>query len=294
MKVLYHHRTQANDGQAVHIRALQRGLRETGHEVREVGLVQQDGGDGGASADEGRSRWGWVTKLPRFLLELAEYGYSGMARRNIVGAARDFRPDFLYERYAFGNLGGAMAARSLDLPLVLEVNSPLVDELIRTRGLSFSKLAHRVERAIFRGATRICVVTRVLGDLLVELGAPADRILVTPNGVHPADFAAVAVCMASCWASFSSPRPRCRMARSTWSSAHSGDEPARPSCWMASSRLSTSSGLRRSPLSIWSLMASQSGSMASSSTSDSRKWRARVAAGTGASDSRSHTAMARL
>ena len=188
MKVLYHHRTQANDGQAVHIRALQRALRETGHEVREVGLVQQGGEGAGPQGDRGRSRWGWVTKLPRFMLELAEYGYSGMARRKLVGAARDFKPDFLYERYAFGNLGGVMASRTLDLPLVLEVNSPLVDELVKTRGLALEGLAHRIERAIFRGAARICVVTRVLGELLVELGAPAEHILVTPNGVHPADF----------------------------------------------------------------------------------------------------------
>ena len=189
MRILYHHRTRANDGQAVHIRALQRAFRELGHDVREVGLVRQDAHQDAADDDAGRSRWGWVARLPRFALELAELGYSGMARRDIVGAARDFKPDVLYERYAFSNLGGVMAARSLDLPLVLEVNSPLVDELERTRGLALKDLARRIERAIFRGATHVCVVTRVLGDMLVDLGVPPERILVTPNGVHPSDFA---------------------------------------------------------------------------------------------------------
>ncbi|MDF1799320.1 MAG: glycosyltransferase [Planctomycetota bacterium] len=188
MKILYHHRTQANDGQAVHIRALQRAFRELGHKVREVGLVEQGGDQAGQQAEEGRSRWGWVTKLPRFALELAEYSYSGLARRKIVAAARDFRPDFLYERYAFGNLGGVMASRTMDLPLVLEVNSPLVDELDKTRGLALRGLAHKVERAILGGATKICVVTQVLGDIMVELGADPERIVVTPNGVHPSDF----------------------------------------------------------------------------------------------------------
>lgn len=183
MRILYHHRTQANDGQAVHIRALQRAFRETGHTVHEVGLVDQ-----GAAPEEGRSRWGWVTKLPRFALELAEYSYSMMARRKIVQAAEGFGPDFLYERYAFGNFGGVAAARQLGIPLVLEVNSPLVDELDATRGLTLKKLARRIEGGILNGATRVCVVTRVLGDIMCELGADPDKILVTPNGVHPAAF----------------------------------------------------------------------------------------------------------
>jgi glycosyltransferase involved in cell wall biosynthesis len=183
MKILYHHRTQADDGQAVHIRALQRAFRETGHDVREVGLVDQ-----GAAPEGGRSRWSWVTKLPRFMLELAEYAYSGVARRRILAEAGRYQPDFIYERYAFGNLGGVGAARRLGLPIVLEVNSPLVDELEKTRGLAMPGVAHRVERAIFSSATVICVVTAVLGDLLVELGADPEKILVTPNGVHPGAF----------------------------------------------------------------------------------------------------------
>ncbi len=187
MKILYHHRTQANDGQAVHIRALQRAFRETGHTVEEVGLVEQ-GADAPSQTQPGRSKWAWVTRLPRFMLELAEYSYSLVARRRIVAAARRFQPDFIYERYAFGNFGGVAAARQLNLPLVLEVNSPLVDELNLTRGLTLKRLARRIETGILNGASIICVVTRVLGDLLVELGADPDKILVTPNGVHPAAF----------------------------------------------------------------------------------------------------------
>jgi len=72
----------------------------------------------------------------------------------------------------------------LGLPLMLEVNSPMVMELSRTRGLSFPRLAARVEGGIFRRATRVCVVTAVLGEILVELGVEPERLLVTPNGVH--------------------------------------------------------------------------------------------------------------
>ncbi len=186
VRILYHHRTQAEDGQAVHVRALLDAFEAEGHEVHEVGLVRHrdGGGDGAAPRSTGRARWGWVTRLPRFLRELAEYAYTGTARRRVVGAAARFEPDFLYERYAFGNAAGVMAARQLKLPLVLEVNSPMVDELARTRGLSFPKLARRLENHVFRSADRVCVVTQVLGDMLVELGVERERLLVTPNGVE--------------------------------------------------------------------------------------------------------------
>jgi len=189
MKILYHHRTRADDGQAVHIRSLQRAFSDMGHEVREVGLVQQ-GDSKDAPKNDGQLQqpgcsWGWVSKLPRFFMELAEFSYSGLARRRILAEARVFKPDFIYERYAFGNAGGLLAASRLGIPFILEVNSPLVDELSKTRGLTLKRAARRIELAIFRGATRVCVVTQVLGDILIEMGVESERIVVTPNGVHP-------------------------------------------------------------------------------------------------------------
>lgn len=199
MKILYHHRTRADDGQAVHIRSLQRAFRDLGHEVQEVGLVQQGGEqlhEDSASPEsykddekqESGSSWGWVARLPKFMLELAEFGYSGLARRRILTTGRSFKPDFIYERYAFGNAGGLLAAARLGVPFILEVNSPLVDELDKTRGLSLKRAARRIELAVFRGATKVCVVTQVLGDILIDMGVEPERILVTPNGVHPGLF----------------------------------------------------------------------------------------------------------
>lgn len=183
MKFLYHHRTQAEDGQAVHIRALQAALRAEGHIVREVGLVSQGEGEAAGNRESARKRWAWVGRLPRWSRELAEYAYSGPASRRLVAAGLDDRPDALYERYAFGNLAGVIAARRLGLPLLLEVNSPMVLELGRTRGLSFPRLAGRVENWIFGRATRVLPVTEVLARMLIEAGAAPERVVVIPNGV---------------------------------------------------------------------------------------------------------------
>jgi glycosyltransferase involved in cell wall biosynthesis len=187
VKILYHHRTQAEDGQAVHIRALQRAFEQLGHHVVEVSLVKRrepSASTEAAPAPRRPAPWRAVTRLPRFARELAEYAYSSIGRPRILAAAREHRVDFIYERYAFGNAAGVMAAQRLELPLILEVNSPMVLELSKTRGLSFPRTAERLENWIFRSADRVCVVTEALGEILVGLGVARERLLVTPNGVE--------------------------------------------------------------------------------------------------------------
>ena len=107
------------------------------------------------------------------------------AGSKLLSETRSYQPDLIYERYAFGNAAGVLTSKKLGVPLVLEVNSPMVLELSKTRGLSFPKLARDLENYIFRGADRVCVVTEVLRGMLLEAGVAPERVFVTPNGVHP-------------------------------------------------------------------------------------------------------------
>jgi glycosyltransferase involved in cell wall biosynthesis len=184
VRILYHHRTQAEDGQAVHVRAMIAAFERAGHDVSEVGLVPST--DGAPR----RSRWSLVTRAPRFARELAEYAYTPFAREALLRRSTRFEPELVYERYAFGNAGGVQAARKLGIPLVLEVNAPLVAELSRERGLAFPGLARRLEAHVLGSATLVCAVTAVLGDMLERSGVARERLLVTPNGVDLARFAA--------------------------------------------------------------------------------------------------------
>ena len=88
MRILYHHRTASKDGQAVHIEEMIEALRSLGHEVRIVAPAV--GGDEGRMGDD----VGWVHRLkavlPRALYELMELGYSLVAYRKLVAAAREF------------------------------------------------------------------------------------------------------------------------------------------------------------------------------------------------------------
>lgn len=187
VKILYHHRTASKDGQAVHIEELIAALRELGHEVRVVGPT--------ASGDAGMgSQVGWVelvrSGLPRALYELMELGYSLVAYRRLVRAAREFDPDVVYERYNLYLLAGLMLKRRRGIPLLLEVNAPLVEERERFGGLALPRLARWAERTAWRGADIVLPVTGVLASYLQASGVPPERAVVIPNGINEAQFAA--------------------------------------------------------------------------------------------------------
>lgn len=195
MKILYHHRTASKDGQAVHIEEMVHALRELGHEVLVVGPAGADdaaprGGMGGGIGDDK----GWVSRLrsalPKAVYELLELGYSLLAYRRLAAAARRFQPDVLYERYNLFLLAGVMLRRRLGIPLLLEVNAPLVEERSRFGGLGLPRLAAWAERTAWCGADGVLPVTQVLGGHVQARGVPASRITVIHNGINEAQFAA--------------------------------------------------------------------------------------------------------
>ncbi|MBI5850155.1 MAG: glycosyltransferase [Planctomycetes bacterium] len=187
-RILYHHRIRADDGQAVHVRELIGALREEGHDVLECALVQKAGVAASPGADAHARRNGSLwnrLRLPRGAIELLEIAYGPQGARRLRLAAADFRPDFVYERHALHCDAGLRAARSLGVPLLLEVNSPLVDEMQALGALRFPRRARRTEHAVLAGADIVFAVTGVLRDLCVGLGARAARTVVVPNGAVP-------------------------------------------------------------------------------------------------------------
>ena len=165
-------------------------LRELGHEVMVVGPTAT-GND--ADGDMG-AEMGWVRRLrdalPKAAYELLELGYSAVAYRRLAAAAHVFRPDVLYERYNLYLLAGTLLRWRSGIPMLLEVNAPLVDERGRFGGLGLPRLAAWAEGRAWRSADVVLPVTRVLGDHIGARGVPAHRIVVIPNGINEAHFAA--------------------------------------------------------------------------------------------------------
>jgi len=189
MKILYHHRTASKDGQAVHIEEMIGSLRALGHEV----LVVAPGGEA-EGADKGKmgDDVSWVGRLrqhlPRWFYELLELAYSLVAYRKLSKAAREFKPDVLYERYNLFLLSGVMLKKRTGLPLLLEVNAPLALEREQHSGLSLRRLAYATEAWVWRGADFVLPVTEVLAQDVRAAGVPSERIVVAPNGINEDHF----------------------------------------------------------------------------------------------------------
>jgi glycosyltransferase involved in cell wall biosynthesis len=169
----------------VHLDSLVAALRADGHEVRVVGPSSFDRAElGGESRIVALlRRW-----LPRPLAELAELGYSLPAYRRLARVAEEFRPDAIYERYNLFYISGAILARRLKLPFLVEVNAPLAEERTRFGGLRLRRIARATERFVWRAAHRVLPVTEVLADHVAAEGVPRERITVIPNGVHLDEF----------------------------------------------------------------------------------------------------------
>lgn len=185
-RILYHHRIRADDGQAVHVRELIRALRNQGHDVDECALVPKAGEPlRVAEADAEPSSWWQRLSLPRAAVEVMEVGYNHKGRQMLRAAARRRPPDFVYERHALHLRCGLDVARELAVPLLLEVNSPMTLEMQRLQKLRLPRRARRTERHVLQNADAVLAVTQVLADMLVELGAPKDRVHVIGNGAEP-------------------------------------------------------------------------------------------------------------
>ncbi|MCK6444759.1 MAG: glycosyltransferase [Planctomycetes bacterium] len=91
--------------------------------------------------------------------------------------------DLLYERYALDADAGATFARAAGVPLVLEVNAPLLVEAAAHRGRANSAADVARERAVFDAAELLLCVSQGVAEYVLRHGLDSRRVLVRPNGV---------------------------------------------------------------------------------------------------------------
>jgi hypothetical protein len=120
-------------GWGTHIREVVRALEAQGHTVRVVT------GEGPVTDILTTPAPGVVRRVvPRparnLRRELMELLHDGQVLRRAAAAALEFGPDVVYERTAILHLAGARLSRSLNVPLVVEQNSPQVEERIDPPG----------------------------------------------------------------------------------------------------------------------------------------------------------------
>ena len=192
MKILYHHRTQGEEPESVHIACIVAALRQQGHEVDIVGPVKIGTakiGEKSTKAAPKRSLLGRIKeRLPRAVVELLQILYNLKSFLQVIGPLRSGRYAFLYERYALYNVAGVWAARWAGVPIILEVNTLYAQAWGKYYGLRFKRLARALERYAFRRADRLITVTEVQRKMLIDEGVDPERIVVSHNAIDPDDF----------------------------------------------------------------------------------------------------------
>lgn len=185
VKILYHHRTQGEEPESIHIESVVSALRKLGHEVRVIGPVEI--GHRARTSVAGRPHLLVRIKrlVPRAVFELLQVAYNLIAWWHLVLAVRQFAPEMIYERYALFNFAGVMFARRRGIPLILEVNTPYAHAWAKYFGLSLRRLGRWIERKTLLAADQVVTVTHVQRSMLQEMGIPAARISVSHNAVDP-------------------------------------------------------------------------------------------------------------
>lgn len=98
-------------------------------------------------------------------------------------AVRQFRPTVVLERAAYLDPSGALLARLLKIPHVLELHGDLAADARSYYRSPFERLGSAYERRRYRAAARTIVVSQGLANVLLDSGVPAEQVVVVANGV---------------------------------------------------------------------------------------------------------------
>ncbi|RBP65676.1 glycosyltransferase involved in cell wall biosynthesis [Brevibacterium sanguinis] len=167
-------------GASVHVQEIVRAMRGLGHEVS-VFCTRRDSHVPADLADLD------VTCLPVLRgLDAGQREIELLAlSESLAEAALDQGPfDLVYERYSLFSTAGATLAEHLRVPLVLEVNAPLLDEQLKHRGLVHVGHARRTTAAGFAAADRINCVSGAVADWVRRDHPGVAGVGVVPNGVN--------------------------------------------------------------------------------------------------------------
>ncbi|TAE59406.1 MAG: glycosyltransferase family 1 protein [Nostocales cyanobacterium] len=95
--------------------------------------------------------------------------------------------DFVYERYSLWSYGAMEFAKIKGIVGLLEVNSPLIIEQAKHRGLIDIDGAEKVAKRVFKAATAVITVSEEVKKYVMNY-VEDDKIYVIPNGVNPERF----------------------------------------------------------------------------------------------------------
>lgn len=167
-------------GASVHAQEVIRAFRRLGHEVTVV-CTRTDEAMPGDLADLEVVRLDLPPGLDRGCREIALLRVSDLLA-DLVATRGGF--DLVYERYSLFSTAGAALSDRLGVPLILEVNAPLIEEQRTHRGLVHTEHAQRSTAASFGRAARIVCVSEAVADWVRRDYPGLAEVVVVPNGVN--------------------------------------------------------------------------------------------------------------
>jgi glycosyltransferase involved in cell wall biosynthesis len=185
--IAYLHYLAAGDSALTHVTEFARAARALGADIA-VHAVKEPAGPAGAPPPATGRRLD--RRLARYLHEPAELArnYALLARERAIVAAR--RPDVLLARVQLLTASYVLTARRARLPLVLEVNAPVLEsETYQDHYAHLPWIPQALERWQLAAADEILVVSSPLRSYFMErYGLAADGITVVPNGADTGRF----------------------------------------------------------------------------------------------------------
>lgn len=193
-------------GASLHVRALATALAALGHEVALVAptltrtlwekpaeldlpLEHVPPSDAIGAAARGLKSFAETVGEPGFVGgEVRRMLYNKELRSVLKRRLERCRPDVIFERASLFGTAGAEVAEELGVPLLVELNAPLVLEHAIYRSGALGDLAAAAERFVLTRADVVLPVSAVLADHAMDIGTSPDRVHVLPNGVDPDAF----------------------------------------------------------------------------------------------------------
>jgi glycosyltransferase involved in cell wall biosynthesis len=171
-------------GCSVHVQEVVRALLKKGHEV-DI-FTSRVGGDTPPDFEDVRVHA--LTKIPKG--EPAARERASLAANTELRARleREGPFDMVYERYSLWSFAGMKHASENEIPGLLEVNAPLIEEQKNHRDLVDVAGAVRVAERAFGKATALLPVSNEVAEYLREWPSARGRIHTVPNGVNTSRF----------------------------------------------------------------------------------------------------------
>lgn len=179
MKIIYYHYLGKINclsiGPAVHIEEFVNSMRNLGHEILVFPSIQYN-------TDSAVPR---ISEFTKYVKQFKILLYNLKRFWKECQIVKNKKPDILITRYSIFCISTLVVAKIFGLPIIFEVNAPGMYEISKLQKEFFYLpiFTNIIEKAVFRCANALIVVSEDLKQFLIGMGIQKHKIFVVPNGV---------------------------------------------------------------------------------------------------------------